>query len=340
MAYLTSFDTRQLRNVLGTFPTGVTIVTTRGRDGVAHGVTANSFSSISLDPPLVLWSQALTSKSLEAFQQSDHFAINILADDQVALSNYFAKSTEDKFAGVEHTLGLGDVPVLPGTAAHFECVKVAEHPGGDHVVYFGRVERVSHSGRRPLAFAHGKYMVPYAHELGPVALAKASTAGASAAQVDALTQALPELRAAAANHPVGVAVWGNHGPTMIRCDAAFSMHAGQVVSLTASAAGLAFAAFLPTEITKPFVDEDLRLLRVADEDEAEQRQRFVDQVETARQVGYASAETGNGAICVPLMGSQNTMIAAVVTVGLENPEQIASFQSAVRKLGASLEPLP
>ena len=160
MATLTSFDARQLRNVLGTFTTGVTIVTTLDPQGVAHGVTANSFSSVSLEPPLVLWSQALTSRSLGAFRQSDYFAVNVLAEDQIEVSKHFARPQEDKFATVPYAEGLGGVPVLEGTVAHFECVKVAEYPAGDHVIYLGRVERVSHSGRRPLAFSHGRYMVP------------------------------------------------------------------------------------------------------------------------------------------------------------------------------------
>ena len=91
-----AIDKRELRNVLGAFTTGVTIVTTRDDAGQAHGLTANSFSSVSLDPPLVLWSQSKAASSFAAFQGSEHFAINILADDQIAVSNQFAKSGADK----------------------------------------------------------------------------------------------------------------------------------------------------------------------------------------------------------------------------------------------------
>jgi flavin reductase (DIM6/NTAB) family NADH-FMN oxidoreductase RutF len=118
--------------------TGVTVVTTLDREGKAHGVTANSFSSVSLDPPLVLWSQALASKSYPTFRDSEHFIVNILANDQVEISNHFGKSRQDKFNSVPCSPGIGGAPILTGTAAHLECVKVAAYPSGDHVIYLGR----------------------------------------------------------------------------------------------------------------------------------------------------------------------------------------------------------
>ena len=294
MAYLTSFDSRQLRTVLGTFTTGVTIVTTRDAKGVDYGVTANSFSSVSLDPPLVLWSQVLTSSSFPAFRDSDHFAVNILADDQIAISNHFAKTKDDKFAQLEFTRGLGGVPVLQGTVAHFECVKVAAYPAGDHMIFLGRVERVSHSGRRPLAFAHGRYMVSYAHDLGPVSLreAKAPLAGGDA--IAKATDALPHISEAVGGFTVGLAVWGNHGPTVVRWHQGVNavqerLGTGLVMSTTRTATGIAFAAFLPPEVTEAFVHEDLRLFRVADEDEQEQRRAFDAAVAEAKGSGLARA---------------------------------------------------
>ena len=157
------FDQRQLRDALGTFVTGVTVVTTRDKDGVAHGVTANSFCSVSLDPPLILWSQALTSRSYSAFRDTEHFAVNILAEDQAAISNHFAKSRDDKFNGVAYRCGLGDVPVVDGAAAYLECVKVESHLVGDHMLYIGRVERIGKSFRQALAFGGGKYMRACSH---------------------------------------------------------------------------------------------------------------------------------------------------------------------------------
>src|SRR5205807_6542964 len=98
------FNTRELRNALGSFATGVTIITTRDRDGTPHGMTANSFSSVSLNPPLVLWSSSLYAQSLPAFQESPHFCVNILAYDQIELSNKFAKQADDKFVDVDHII--------------------------------------------------------------------------------------------------------------------------------------------------------------------------------------------------------------------------------------------
>ncbi len=294
MAYLTSFDSRQLRTVLGTFTTGVSIVTTNGADGIDYGVTANSFSSVSLDPPLVLWSQGLTSRSFPAFRDSEHFAVNVLADDQIATSNRFAKSTDDKFVQLEFTRGLGQVPVLQGTAAHFECVKTAQYEAGDHMIFIGRVERVSHSGRRPLAFAHGRYMVPYAHELGPVSLREAKAPMAAWDAVAKAMDALPKVSESVGGFTVGLAVWGNHGPTIVRWHQGENavqeqLQTGLVMSTTRTATGIAFAAFLPPEVTDAFVHEDLRLFRVADEDETEQRRAFEAMVDAARTSGLARA---------------------------------------------------
>src|SRR5258708_37730111 len=106
------FDSRDLRRVLGTFVTGVTVVTTTDDEGRYHGVTANSFSSVSLDPPLVLWSQAINAQSHPVFFKAERFAVNILAEDQIELSKRFAKSSEEKFSGVDVDIGSGGVPLL------------------------------------------------------------------------------------------------------------------------------------------------------------------------------------------------------------------------------------
>ncbi len=292
MAYLTSYDSRQLRTVLGTFTTGVTVVTTRDPNGKLHGVTANSFSSVSLEPPLVLWSQALTSKSYEAFRDANYFSINILADDQIDVSKHFAKSQDDKFANIDFIEGLGGVPVLKGTVAHLECAKEAAYPAGDHVIYIGRVDRVGHSGRRPLAFAHGRYMIPYAHDLGLLSL---PMPGAAVAAVEAIrlgAEALPRIQQATGGHTLCLAVWGNHGPTVICWEQGqhawtSQLRSGLVLSTTQTATGRAFAAFMPREVTRAFVDEDLRLYRIADEGELDQRQRFEDEIAITTATGIA-----------------------------------------------------
>lgn len=161
-----TFDARQLRNVLGRFFTGVTVVTTIDGNGKPWGVTANSFTSVSLDPPLILWNQALTATSYPVFSEQERFAINILAQSQVDLSQRFAKSGDDnKFEGVAVTAGLGDVPLIDDCCAVLECRKVATHAGGDHVVFIGQVERLRSNDESPLLFGDGQYMVAQALEM-------------------------------------------------------------------------------------------------------------------------------------------------------------------------------
>src|SRR5665213_1919190 len=110
------FNARELRNALGSFATGVTIITTRDRTGKLHGMTANSFTSVSLTPPLVLWSSSLYAQSLPAFQEGTHFVVNILAFDQIELSNKFAKQSDDKFIDVGHIIAESGAPVMMGAA--------------------------------------------------------------------------------------------------------------------------------------------------------------------------------------------------------------------------------
>ena len=323
-----TFDKRELRNVLGTFVTGVTVVTTRDAGGKAYGVTANSFSSVSLDPPLVLWSQSVSSSSHPAFRDSDHFTVNILADDQVQLSNHFAKSADDKFTGIAHSDGIGGAPVLHGAAAHIECVKVATYPGGDHVVYLGRVERITAGGRRPLAFGQGRYMVPYAHDLGPMSLGLGQATPASTEAIRIATEAMPAISKSLGDHTLCLSVWGNHGPTAIRFEpgaqpVSAHLRTGLVTSVTRSATGRAFAAFLPTEITRSFVDEDLRLSRSSEESESVQRTTFESEVELARKCGIARSANSQpspvhgiavNAFSVPLRDPEGRMIMALTVV--------------------------
>ncbi len=292
MPTLDSFDKRQLRNVFGTFTTGVTIVTTRAADGKAHGVTANSFSSVSLDPPLVLWCQALTSRSHAAFNNCDHFVVNILADDQIHVSNQFAKSHDEKFVGIEHQDGLGGAPVISGSAAHLECVKVASYPAGDHVVFVGRVERVGHTSRRPLAFGGGRYMSTYAHDLGPVSTQIGWDKPARAQDVKRVAAEMPAICEAVGQHTLCLSVWGNHGPTVVNWEPSEhpisdNLRVGLVYGVTISAAGRAFAAFLPDDVTRSFIEEDLRVFRRPEEDEAAQRAAFEADVAAAREHGMA-----------------------------------------------------
>jgi flavin reductase (DIM6/NTAB) family NADH-FMN oxidoreductase RutF len=151
-------DTREFRRALGTFATGVTVITTIRADGEPVGLTANSFNSVSLDPPLVLWSLALRSPSLNVFEQASHFAVNVLAADQVHVSQRFASPVPDKFADVGWRRGLAQLPVLDGVVARLECANTVRHLSGDHVIFIGQVERFAYEAKPPLLYCHGRYM--------------------------------------------------------------------------------------------------------------------------------------------------------------------------------------
>jgi flavin reductase (DIM6/NTAB) family NADH-FMN oxidoreductase RutF len=153
-----AFDARDFRTALGAFATGVTIVTTRGRQGEPVGLTVNSFTSVSLDPPLVLWSQSLYAQTLPAFQEASHFVVNVLAADQVALSKRFAGEHDDRFLDVEHIVPEHGAPVIVGCAAHFECRNEDRYYAGDHVIFIGRVERYLHTAKPTLMFCRGRYI--------------------------------------------------------------------------------------------------------------------------------------------------------------------------------------
>src|ERR1700704_1745988 len=150
------FNTRELRSALGSFATGVTIITTRDRDGTPHGMTANSFTSVSLNPPLVLWSSSLYAQSLPAFQESTHFCINILAYDQIELSNKIAKQSDYNFVYVDQMTPKSGPPVIIGSAAHFECRNEFRHYGGDHIIFIGHVERFAYNDKPTLLFGRRK----------------------------------------------------------------------------------------------------------------------------------------------------------------------------------------
>jgi len=151
------FDSKEFRRALGTFTTGVTIITSCGADGEPVGVTANSFSSVSLDPPLVLWSLAETANSLPVFQGAEYFAIHILAAGQEDLSNRFASRGEDKFANLDVEQGLGDTPLLSGCSTRMQCKTVHQYEGGDHIIFVGEVIDLINNEIPPLVFQAGKY---------------------------------------------------------------------------------------------------------------------------------------------------------------------------------------
>jgi 3-hydroxy-9,10-secoandrosta-1,3,5(10)-triene-9,17-dione monooxygenase reductase component len=156
---MAQLDPKELRKVLGTFATGVTVITTRASDGTSVGLTANSFNSVSLDPPMVLWSLAKTARSRSTFEAAQHWAVHILAADQEELANRFATRGTDKFVGLTLEQGAGDVPLLPGCAARLQCRTSFLYEGGDHLILVGEVLAVDHTDNTPLVFHAGAYAV-------------------------------------------------------------------------------------------------------------------------------------------------------------------------------------
>ena len=153
-----SFSTQEFRAALSMFATGVTIVTARAPDGAPVGLTANSFNSVSMSPPLVLWSLSRTAGSMPAFERGSHYAINILAAGQHALAERFSSKSTDRFAELAFREGAGGAPILEGAAAVFECFNRSRYEEGDHVIFVGEVERCEHrTGAQPLIFHGGRY---------------------------------------------------------------------------------------------------------------------------------------------------------------------------------------
>ena len=158
-----SFDPRAFRRALGNFATGVTVVTAADASGRKVGVTANSFNSVSLDPPLILWSIDKRSTSHAVFETASHFAVNVLAADQIDLSNNFARPKEDRFAEVEYQAGEGGAPILADCSARFECEKFQQVDGGDHWIMIGKVVAFDDCGRSPLLYHQGAYSMVLPH---------------------------------------------------------------------------------------------------------------------------------------------------------------------------------
>jgi flavin reductase (DIM6/NTAB) family NADH-FMN oxidoreductase RutF len=153
-----SFSAPEFRAALGMFATGVTIVTARAADGQVIGLTANSFNSVSLTPPLVLWSLSRAAASMAVFSAGSHYAINVLAAEQKPLAERFGMRGVDRWSGVTFDQGAGGAPLLHGAAATFECFNRSRYEEGDHIIFVGEVERCSHrAGASPLLFHGGRY---------------------------------------------------------------------------------------------------------------------------------------------------------------------------------------
>ena len=152
-----SIEPQVLRQALGRYTTGVTIITCLDADGLAVGLTVNSFAALSLEPPLVLWSLRRVSPNLPAFEQASHFAVNVLTGQQVELSRRFTGPAADRFQDGPWSAGLGGAPLLADSLAVFECALDSQQEAGDHQLFIGRVLRLSQQAEPPLVFQSGHY---------------------------------------------------------------------------------------------------------------------------------------------------------------------------------------
>lgn len=159
-----SFDPKDFRRALGKFATGVTVVTALDENGEKIGVTASSFNTVSIEPPLILWSIDKSAYSANIYTQGEYFAVNVLKSDQMDISNRFARRGEDKFADVDVKEGFGGVPVIAGASAQFECRTWSVYDGGDHHIIVGEVIDYRYQDNvNSLAFHNGRYAVPELH---------------------------------------------------------------------------------------------------------------------------------------------------------------------------------
>ena len=153
-----SFDNLQFRNALGRFATGICVITTNPEGHKPFGLTVNSFASLSLAPPLVLWSLQKSSDTMEAFRVATQYCVNVLSSEQQSLSAKFAKKGEHMLEPSQYTTGKTGLPVLRNCLANFECDLTARHDGGDHVILIGQVRELEvQSGGRPLLYYEGGY---------------------------------------------------------------------------------------------------------------------------------------------------------------------------------------
>ncbi len=152
-----NFDAAQFRQALSQFATGVTVITTRLADGSFRGLTASSFNSVSLEPPLVLWSLGNAANSLPIFTGNSHYVINVLNAEQSHLAQLFSRRTEKPFEGVDYELSRTGQPILQGASAWFECHNRSRYPEGDHVIFVGEVEDCAFAPQPSLIFHAGQF---------------------------------------------------------------------------------------------------------------------------------------------------------------------------------------
>jgi flavin reductase (DIM6/NTAB) family NADH-FMN oxidoreductase RutF/DNA-binding IclR family transcriptional regulator len=350
MPDMTEFSSVDFRRSLGEFITGVTVITTVGPDGRRYGLTANSFSSVSLDPPLILWSLRLNATNFPIYSTAETFAVNILAEDQTEVANRFAKSGPDRFEGVAFTEGSGGLPLIDGSVAQLECRKEASYPGGDHVVFIGRVQRIRNTGRKPLGLRSGKYMIVHPH--APAAYF-GGVEQENIATLNAIHAARPLLEELGheTDRTVGLAVWGNLGPTIVwwwESSRALEMRmrCGLVVSLLNSSVGAVFAAYAPRNVTGPLLEAELA------RQEPGVAQRFKTHADVEAYLeGVRSCRLGSivdvvvpgvndhahTAFSAPVFDEKGAIVLALVMVG--EAREFGAGDPAIERLSAAAEAL-
>ena len=152
-----NIDTKLFRDALGSFATGIAVVTARDTKNTPIGITISSFASVSLNPPLVLWSIDRNSNLFARFFKVSHYAVHILAEDMQEASNHFAKASNHQFDNIMFERGIAGLPLLPGYTARFQCEVVKRHVGGDHIILVGHVLDMQHAPAKPLVFHAGQY---------------------------------------------------------------------------------------------------------------------------------------------------------------------------------------
>jgi len=349
----TAIDPAELRRCLGSFVTGVTVITALDAGGRPIGMTANSFNSVSLDPPLIVWSLRTSAKTFADYQQASRFVVNILSEDQVAISNQFARPVDNRFEGVSVSPGIDGVPLIDGCSAHLECRTEATYPGGDHVIFLGRVERIVATTRKPLAYGAGRYMVVH-----PYNNASDRTPGSgNVATLDAVHLARPCLEDLnrETDKTVGLGVWGNFGPTLIWWIEGYKpldveLRCGMVLPLLGSATGKVFAAFSASQRTVRYLNAEISAAQ--DDPDAFFRDRATVDAHLAqvreRRLGtiYAAIirdvnQRGVSAVSAPVFDTDGNIVLALTMMGespgfTEDDPAVDLLREAARKLSARL----
>lgn len=350
---LSPIDPAELRRCLGSFVTGVTVITVLDEQGHPIGMTANSFNSVSLDPPLIVWSLRLQASAFNTYCNAKRFVVNILAEDQVEISNRFTRPGSDRFDGLAWTQGLGGVPLLEGCAAYLECSTEQTFPGGDHLMFLGRVERIESAARRPLAYGSGKYMVVHPYDN----VASKEMGSGHVATLNAIHLARPCLEdlSRETDKTVGLGVWGNCGPTLIWWVEAkkpldVRLRCGMVLPLLGSATGKVFAAFSSRSITQPYLDAEIDASHRNDMTEfvdQSQIEQYLSQIRVNKIADVQNAilaeinEKGVNAYSVPVFDVNGQIVLALTMMGAadslaKDDPVLQSLKDAAQRLSARL----